>query len=232
MARVVVGKCTKCGKELHVKEGGVRPKMKLTCKCGQTNEIGQDLGNLTPLERVEIILNCLQGEDNRISSNLCAAELERIVKRAQPDEIDCLLSRRDVLSKLAAQQNVPGQRTIIWCLGQLGHVDGAATLLDLVKSEAYAPTREAAIRALGNIFYQSYIHPFLTKAVDQGLKIVRLPPGFGGYTLPGKNKYKAYETATEIVCTEFTGGDERIIEAIGFVATQDGRSRFMSFAAS
>jgi len=45
MARVAVGHCTACGRELRVKDGAVRPKMRLTCTCGQLNEVGSDLSD-------------------------------------------------------------------------------------------------------------------------------------------------------------------------------------------
>lgn len=38
--RVIVGTCTACGRDLRVKESGVKPHMWLTCKCGHRNEIG------------------------------------------------------------------------------------------------------------------------------------------------------------------------------------------------
>ena len=38
-ARVVVGKCEHCGRDLRVKASAVRPSMNLTCKCGRTNRI-------------------------------------------------------------------------------------------------------------------------------------------------------------------------------------------------
>lgn len=39
MSKVVVGKCTVCGRELRVKAGAVKPFMHLTCKCGAKNEV-------------------------------------------------------------------------------------------------------------------------------------------------------------------------------------------------
>ena len=38
-AKVVVGKCEHCGRELRVKASAVRPSMNLTCKCGSVNRI-------------------------------------------------------------------------------------------------------------------------------------------------------------------------------------------------
>ena len=38
-AKVVVGKCEHCGRELRVKATAVRPSMSLTCKCGSLNRI-------------------------------------------------------------------------------------------------------------------------------------------------------------------------------------------------
>ncbi len=38
-AKVVVGKCEHCGRELRVKASAVRPSMNLTCKCGSANRI-------------------------------------------------------------------------------------------------------------------------------------------------------------------------------------------------
>lgn len=37
--RVVVGSCEQCGRALRVKERGIRPRMRLTCKCGHVNLI-------------------------------------------------------------------------------------------------------------------------------------------------------------------------------------------------
>jgi predicted Zn-ribbon and HTH transcriptional regulator len=38
-AKVVVGKCEQCGRELRMKASAVRPSMSLTCKCGSLNRI-------------------------------------------------------------------------------------------------------------------------------------------------------------------------------------------------
>jgi len=38
-AKVVVGKCEQCGRELRVKASAVRPSMNLTCKCGSVSRI-------------------------------------------------------------------------------------------------------------------------------------------------------------------------------------------------
>ena len=39
-ARVDVGECEKCGRPIRVKQSGVKPTMRLTCKCGHVNVIG------------------------------------------------------------------------------------------------------------------------------------------------------------------------------------------------
>jgi hypothetical protein len=36
-SRVVVGKCRSCDRQLRVKASGIRPSMRLTCKCGKVN---------------------------------------------------------------------------------------------------------------------------------------------------------------------------------------------------
>ncbi len=44
MARVVVGQCPVCGKELKAKEDAIIPKMQFTCACGERPRI-EDLVN-------------------------------------------------------------------------------------------------------------------------------------------------------------------------------------------
>src|SRR3990170_6880508 len=87
MARVTVGNCSACGRELRVKDGAVRPRMKLTCTCGHLNDIGQDLSELKPDRRVLLLLDGLEGKDSRMSSDLCARELQRLVKHGSAADL-------------------------------------------------------------------------------------------------------------------------------------------------
>lgn len=47
-ARVDVGKCEKCGRPIRVKQSGVKPTMRLTCKCGHVNVIGSATASKEP----------------------------------------------------------------------------------------------------------------------------------------------------------------------------------------
>jgi hypothetical protein len=40
MARIVLGTCGECGRELKVKEGAAESLMHLTCKCGWSGYVG------------------------------------------------------------------------------------------------------------------------------------------------------------------------------------------------
>ena len=39
MAKVRVGSCRECGRDLRVKAGSVKPRMRLTCRCGAANDL-------------------------------------------------------------------------------------------------------------------------------------------------------------------------------------------------
>lgn len=43
-SKVVVGKCRSCDRDLRVKASGVRPSMRLTCKCGKVNLVRYEAG--------------------------------------------------------------------------------------------------------------------------------------------------------------------------------------------
>jgi len=221
MARVVVGKCKACGKDLRVKEGAVRPNMRLTCKCGEMNEVGEALADMEPAERIHVLLEGLQGNTDRISSALCPGEIERIVKHGKADDLEELRKNIQPLSVLLASDATPGRETIMDCLGRLGDEDATRGLIGLAKSDPSSGVRRAAVRSLGNLFYQNYIHPFLAHAVESELEVIRLPPGFAGYTLPGRDAYEEYEKAHNIIFVEFKRGDEAIVTCIGEVAATD-----------
>ena len=221
MVRVTVGNCAACGKELRVKEGAVRPKMRLTCKCGHVTELGQAFSDLKPEELVQMLLQGLQSKDQRISPALCPSEIERLVKCHQEREIEQLRLNINELCKTLGQTDTPGRPTLVWCLGALGESEATGTLIRILHSDSDPEMRQQAIRSLGNIFYQNYIHLFLKRAVESELEIIRLPPGFVGYTLPEKTAYEEYEKAHDIIFVEFDGGDEKIIAAIGETSLQD-----------
>jgi len=42
MARVTIGKCERCGRELQVKQEAAKAFMHLTCKCGWSGVVGED----------------------------------------------------------------------------------------------------------------------------------------------------------------------------------------------
>ena len=92
-------------------------------------------------------------------------------------------------------------------------------LLTILRSDTDSTARIYAVRSLGNIFYQTYIHPFLERAAREELKVIRAQ---FGYNLPARAEYEEYdERGHDIVSVELRGGDERIIRAIGEAATND-----------
>lgn len=48
--RITVGRCDKCNRELRVKASGVRTGMRLTCKCGHVNVVGEK-GRLAAIQQ-------------------------------------------------------------------------------------------------------------------------------------------------------------------------------------
>ena len=50
MAKITVGKCENCGRELKVKEGSAKPIMHLTCKCGWHGYVGGAPGDVLKCE--------------------------------------------------------------------------------------------------------------------------------------------------------------------------------------
>ena len=195
--------------------------MHLTCKCGVVNNIGEALSAMEPAERVRVLLQGLQGDSDRISPSLCPEELARIVKRGDPNDLEQLRQNMQTLCALLPREDIPGRVTIIESLGHLGDEQACRSLMDVAKSDQRPEIRRTAVRSLGNLFYQNYIHPFLAQAVESKLEIIRIPPGFSAYTLPEKNAYEEYEKAHNIIFAAFSSGNEDIVSCIGEVASSD-----------
>ena len=66
MARIAVGKCTKCGDDLRVKAEAVKPVMHLTCRCGTPNTVHSSASAL---------------EESRNAAAQPENEISRLIKR-------------------------------------------------------------------------------------------------------------------------------------------------------
>jgi len=210
-----------CGHELRVKEGSIRPKMRLTCKCGQTNEIGRDLCELSPDERIEILIDGLEGKQASINTDICSREIGKILQHGSEADLQSLRKAIPRLRDLAKQEQSPNRESFLHILADLRDTVGVKYLQMTIQSAPNPDNRRHALRALGRIFYEDYIHPFLKRAAKERLEIIRLPPGFVGYSLPDRRHYEEYEKAHNIIYVEFIGGDEETIGAIGAASIKD-----------
>lgn len=81
MAKVTIGKCGKCGKELMVKEAAAKSVMHLTCKCGWTGYVGHNTCKICGKKLVAINgqypLSLCPGQ--------CEEELEQRLKKQRLD---------------------------------------------------------------------------------------------------------------------------------------------------
>ena len=81
MAKVSVGKCCKCGKDLKVKERAAKPLMRLTCTCGWVGYVGYNI-----CEICEKKLIAINGEDpDSACPGQCNNELIRREEKRKSD---------------------------------------------------------------------------------------------------------------------------------------------------
>jgi hypothetical protein len=235
MPRVIVGNCSRCGRELRVKEGAVQPKMRLTCSCGQVNTIGQDLTNLGVAERAKWLLDTIASKNSQINSNVLSAEMQKLLKE---ENIPALAEFLPRICSLANNPEIDNRDILIKCLQHLGgqtasetlwsiaefdkdtwirsraihaivalhESDAAAKFISLLHANPDSGLKWYIIPALGEIFYQEYIYPC---SVLDTFKYGR------NYTFAD---YKFDHSTIPVI---FCGGDEEIIRFIGETAVND-----------
>ena len=114
MARVTVGNCRSCGRELKVKEGAVRPLMKLTCTCGQVTEVGEDSADslVAVLEgsdleaRLAAALKLSKANDSRLT----ARSTDALIAMLRDNKVALRLAAAAQLSRLRNPQALERMR--------------------------------------------------------------------------------------------------------------------------
>ena len=93
--RIDVGYCSKCGRKIHIKPGGLRKNVNLTCKCGHNNSIVVDQRILFQYGIIQtpIIEDIYQIKDTPLYRLLDGSRLRTMWAEAEANEMKCIEER-------------------------------------------------------------------------------------------------------------------------------------------